>query len=138
MSCKVTILLTGAICNLVFGIVEAVFLSQNLNAKYECGPAIWYCILSCCIMYFVSSSRMFHLARHQNARPNEAIYLIYVIPKIWAAVCYYDTQQYCVDVFNDKYPDMWNLVILETVMMYIDCAVAGFGIYASCCGLISE
>ncbi len=128
--------------NLSYGITCAVLLNNNTNAKYECGPAIWYCILLLCVTHFMLFAQKFtnddkfdergkrfitwdtinQVTQEDNQR--DIWRAIHFIGCVWACICLYDTRNECIDVFEDKYSKLWTMIKVEVYTFFGLLAIA--------------
>jgi len=123
--------------NLGLAIAEAVILHDNNDAKNACGPQIWTCILVHCILRFVSIG-MSVVVYRQKAREDEPVTLTVqaqfnwvALIGIWAAYVFHSTDGDCKSLFQDQYPNLWNVVAAETITLYI---LLGVSVLFFCCG----
>jgi hypothetical protein len=129
-------LLVVSFLHLAFGIAEAVILSRN-DARNECGPEIWGCIVMCCVVHFILFMQQTYTNKHSNNNDesienNKLSYIANSACSIWAMVCYYNTSSECVDHFKDKYSDLWNMLFAEVILFYIGLGVLVIMMVASC------
>jgi hypothetical protein len=118
--------------NFTVGLLEAVELRDAPDAKYECGPGIWYCILIWCITHFASIPINFMAfadfmepltikaeARFMINSLQERINLVFVGLGIWTCICLFTTKLECTDLFKNEYTKLWRLLILEVSMFFV-------------------
>jgi hypothetical protein len=128
--------------NLSYGITNAVLLANNTDAKYECGPAIWYCILLLCISHFMIFADKFtntdkfdsngkrlitwdtinQITQSDNRRDIWKAFNI--IGCVWACICLYDTRNSCIDVFESDYSNLWTMIKVEVYTFFGLLAIA--------------
>jgi hypothetical protein len=116
------------------GLTEAIILSEFTDAKRDCGPGIWYCIMSCCIIHFflfiielieaITDFRKFELADHLR-------YTLFLV-RIWACVCMYDTSIECVAHFEDNYGRLWIMIRFEAIIFILFITLGVVAWFASC------
>jgi hypothetical protein len=129
--------------NFIVCLIEAFILRCKTDAKYDCGPGIWYCILIWCITHIVMFAitfyefvRTFHTWLYEIKTPaisnevlnklnslNERVNLVCVGLGIWACICLFTTKSECVDVFSNEYSRLWNLIYLEVIVFFVVIAV---------------
>ncbi len=117
-----------------YGLSEAIILSQTMDSKRDCGPGIWYCIMSCCIINFfmfvivllkvVTANKEHEIA--QNLR-----YTLFLV-RVWACVCMYDTSLECIAHFEDNYGRLWSMIRLETITFILFVTFVGVIMVATC------
>jgi hypothetical protein len=139
--------LFALVVHVALGITEAVILNNNLDAKNECGPAIWSCICACCVIHFIVGfytffNTMYKLTIDPEAKDNQTINLASAAFTVWAMVCYYRSGSDCVELFTNVYPSLWKMVVMEVVLFYIGLCFLGLliviGCCAMCCNVASE
>lgn len=125
--CAVCLALLLAGFTFSLAVTEAVYLKQNTEAKHECGPAIWYCILACCIAHFLSLVSMLigSIVDEKHRSKTNAFSLVTLGIAIWVMICYYDTEQTCANLFQNVYPNLWLMLTIEVVVFYILCGLIG-------------
>ncbi len=117
-----------------YGLSEAIILSQTMDSKRDCGPGIWYCIMSCCIINFfmfviellkvITTDKEHEFA--QNIR-----YTLFLV-RVWACVCMYDTSLECIAHFEDNYGRLWSMIRLETITFILSVTFVGVTMVATC------
>jgi hypothetical protein len=111
----------------VVTIIEIAILAGSTDAKYECGPAIWYCIMGCSIihgiMFVLVTCKLTHLGyldavNKLNTLLNQCYLLLFVLG-IWSCVCWYDTKLECVDLFKSDYNKLWIMINVEVIAFFV-------------------
>ena len=112
--------------NLGLAIAEAVILSRNTDAKSECGPEIWICILVLCIFRFLGTAVQLKVQKSQNLEEGGVVRLDFSVGLgltfflgIWSVYAFHATSSECKALFQDKYLDLWKLIMAEAISFYI-------------------
>jgi hypothetical protein len=118
-----------------FGIAEAVILSASTEAKHACGPAIWYCILVCCILHFLVGlvNLLIVCGDKETKKKSSSFASLSLAVTIWAMMCYYDTSDDCTSTFKADHADLWKMLTMEVVLFYISMGLLGLLILMMCC-----
>src|SRR5690242_16779389 len=91
--------------NLALAIVEAVFLSQNDDAKHACGHAVWANILVMCILRFLSTG--YSVQSRKSSDRNEVRFKLSVdLLWIWTLINFHGNSSDCVQIFKDTWPNI--------------------------------
>lgn len=135
LCCTLCFVALMAMFSFGLGVTESVVLSRSTDAKHECGPAIWYCILACCIIHFISGFvTIFSLCQDSEKRNKSGAFsLVSIGVAVWAMICYYDTENVCIDLFKNNYNDLWTMVFIEVVIFYIACGILGVVVVVAGC-----
>lgn len=118
-------------------ITEAYILHISLTAKDSCSPFVWWNILTCCIIHFMTGlnaicnnvicdsaliiEHLNHVLKCDNYRHNKnhgIIVISNVAVYIWSNICLFDKSD-CMS----QYVELWNLVILEVTLFYISIVI---------------
>jgi len=126
-----------------YGIAEAVILSGSTDAKGECGAAIWYNILVCCILHMIAGvvtpcvAAVAMSSDDEDSKPSSSSALGLGVA-IWSCVIYFDTATDCKNTFQDLYPHLWNAVEAEVILFFIVLGIFGLVIFGLICWGIYE
>ncbi len=134
------LILCATLVHLGFGVVEAIILSKN-NAKGECGPEIWGCIVMCCVVHLgLFIVRCCGRAKKESD-DKEGTFLWQLGSLaciVWVMICYYNTRSDCVDHYKKMYPHLWNILFAEVILFYIGLGITVIitiiYIIVNCCG----
>ena len=106
-----------SIClSLALGTTEAVVLNYTTAAKNDCGPAIWGCIVLCCVCHFITTgsalaefAKLFMASEFNtdNKKKVQLVHFASIAGSIWAVVARYDTTDECAARFNEEYHNLW-------------------------------
>ncbi len=111
----------------VTSVAEVAILTGSIDSKYECGPAIWYCIMGCSIihgiMFTLVACKLTHLGYVRDVDKldillNQCYSLLFVLG-IWACVCFYDTRLECIELFKDEYSKLWIMINVEVIAFFV-------------------
>lgn len=109
--------------NLGLAIAEALILDRTTDARHECAPQIWTCILVSCIFRFLTSGVTLVVSREDaNGRLRQnisvAANLLHFLG-IWSVYLFHTTRSECKQIFQADYSDLWHLIEAEAVSFYI-------------------
>lgn len=129
--------------SLALGTTEVVVLNYTTAAKNDCGPAIWGCIVLCCVCHFITTgsalaefAKLF-IASEFNTDNKKKVQLVHftsIAGSIWAVVARYDTADECAARFNEEYHNLWIMIEVETYLFFIGLGLLGLACCIICCG----
>ncbi len=104
--------------NICYAIIELIILHDSTSAEHECGPDIFYCLITCCVSHYLvlitylycAPPYCFYTLQHHKYK----IMVGMLLPGfIWSVVCGTATDDDCKTFFKDNYLHLWNMVIAE-------------------------
>ncbi len=87
-----------------------IIINANEDAKYECGPYIYYCILCGILIHTVHIGILF-VGRCLSILGVSQVLILF--SSVWPVVCLYGTKLSCIRQFEDKHQSLWNMLSAE-------------------------
>ena len=129
---KILSLLISVCVSCTLAIVEAIILSENINARSGCGNEVWGAVLACCIVHTIAFIVNFTLVmlllinyeKYKNTRKiGLKLAVLGLSAAIWTLIAYYNADSTCVDFYKTNHPDLWKMLFVECILFYVVCGL---------------
>lgn len=128
-NCMLVFALLLALTALGFGIASTAIAGENSDAKDECGPAVWYALLFVGITHLMSFLNFAISVCLQTSKSKLTDALI-VATSIWCCVAYFGVSDDCADFYDDKFPDLREMLLANVVLFFVGIGISVFFICA--------
>ncbi len=96
-----------------------IMINANEDAKYECGPYIYYCILCGILIHTVHIGILFVgrclsiLGFEIASCTLNVSQVLILLSSVWPVICLYGTKLSCIRQFEEKHQSLWNMLSAE-------------------------